>query len=310
MIPELAPQSASTTPTTSSALERARAWTARDGLALVPVAERREDSGSDPSVVALDARGSAVLVVGVTELTAQDLVSALARTASVREVGMEELGSWYHGGESGLRDAWWRLRVSSPAVGESPALIVIATSVRPDVEAALTLLPSGLVRVLLPTTTPAVPAGFAAPATPAPAAPAPAPAATATATAKPPQKSAPVRTPTKPATAQRRQRAVGEMTQHEQLQAVAALVGEASLVLAGDEGGVSGRLVADGTIVVDGDSYTDPSHAAAAALGRPVADGWARWRFGADGPFLGEALQEALTRPQRARPHRRRAVRG
>ena len=284
------------------ALTRAARWAASEGLSLVPVALRGQESEDDSFVVALDASGATVVVQGVSELGAPELVSALARAAAVREVGLQELGTWFEGGESGLREAWWQLRTETPTGGAGTALLILAASVHPEVTSALTLLPAGFVRVVIAQPVKQAPAKPSAKAAKASAKPA------AKAQAKESAKDS--KEPAKPTATQRRARSGGELSQHEQLQAVVALVGEASLVLADDDGGVSGRLVADGTIVVDGDSYVDPGQAAAAALGRPVADGWARWRFGADGPFLGEALQEALTRPARSRPNRRRAVRG
>lgn len=94
------------------------------------------------------------------------------------------------------------------------------------------------------------------------------------------------------------------------LRAVAHLVGEAEVTLDGSGGALRGVLRADGTLVAGGARFTDPSEAAAAVTGRRISDGWAAWRFGPEGPFLGEALEEALNPQRRApRPHRRRAVR-
>ncbi|PWD50647.1 hypothetical protein C8046_08255 [Serinibacter arcticus] len=322
------------------ALESARAWAAEAGLALVPVAERPATGDAGTDVVALDASGAVVLVVGVAELTPEALVDALARAATVRSVAPAELAAGHAGGSDGVRDAWWQLRsgaTARPAAG--PSLLLIATTVAPVVEAALPLL-GDVVRVCRAEGA-VEPAGAgagvaeAAPAESAPKpvakpgpkpgprpGPRPAPAVQATVEPTPaPEPTAAVEQEDvqrlEPPEADADEPTAGGLTPHEQLQAVVALVGEASLVLPGENGGVSGRLLADGTIVVDGDSYAEPGSAASAALGRPVADGWSAWRFGADGPYLGEALQEALTqsaapaRPERpARPHRRRAVRG
>lgn len=102
--------------------------------------------------------------------------------------------------------------------------------------------------------------------------------------------------------------AVPALAPREQLSVVAALVGEAELALDGTEGQIRGVLNRDGVIEVSGRRYEDPLEAAV-AHGREVSDGWAAWRFGVDGPYLGEALEEALN-PQRRpkRPPRRRPV--
>jgi len=270
-------------------LADARAWAERAGVALAPVVERSH--GSDGvDVLALDATGAVVLVVGVADLTADVLVGALARASAAREVAPAELATDHPGGAEAVRDAWWQVRAGrSVAPTAAPSLLVVASSVSPAVEAALPLLAG---RVLVHRIEPAR-ASKSKPKSQPPAAGSP--------TESAPSEPAPVEAsaPVDPA-------------EQENLRAVVALVGEAALVLASEEG-VAGRLVKDGTIVVDGETYSDPAAAASAAQGSPVADGWTAWRFGADGPYLSEALQEALTQPQEkrpARPHRRRAVRG
>ena len=103
--------------------------------------------------------------------------------------------------------------------------------------------------------------------------------------------------------------AVPALAPSEQLGVVAGLVGEAELTLDGTEGQIRGVLSQDGLIEVAGHRYDDPLEAAL-AQGREVSDGWAAWRFGVEGPYLGEALEEALNPQRRAqRPVRRRAVR-
>ena len=111
-----------------------------------------------------------------------------------------------------------------------------------------------------------------------------------------PAETAPAPAPSSDGRRGRRSRAAQEEAPSDQegLLAVVGLVGEASLVVLSESGGVTGRLTSAGTIVVDGDSYTDPSAAASAALGRPMKEGWTLWHFGAEGPMLGEALEVAL----------------
>ncbi|WP_108719075.1 hypothetical protein [Miniimonas sp. S16] len=92
------------------------------------------------------------------------------------------------------------------------------------------------------------------------------------------------------------------------LRAVVDLVGEAELVLTEDPAAEPALLAEDGVIVTAGRQFADPGAAAATALGRDVPDGWLAWRFGAEGPYLGEALEEALSGP-RPRGRGRRAVR-
>lgn len=288
MIPAF-PHEAADRPSTAGddpgGLADARAWAERAGVALAPVVERPHGS-DDVDVLALDATGAVVLVVGVADLTADALVDALARAAAARAVAPAELATEHPGGTEAVRDAWWQVRAGqSVAPTAAPSLLVIASSVSPAVEAALPLLAD---RVLVHRIEPArAPKSKPKPKPPAPKSPAE--------SAAPAEASAPV-----------------DPAEQENLRAVVALVGEAALVLASEEG-VAGRLVQDGTIVVDGETYSDPAAAASAAQGSPVADGWTAWRFGADGPYLSEALQEARTQPQAkrpARPHRRRAVRG
>lgn len=303
----------------AAVLERAREWIAqvleRD---VVPVAVRTRPGGEEVGVVALEATGLPVLVVGLDRLGSAELVEALGWAASLRALAWEEIVGWAGRREKAVGADWWRLRRGAAASSTpAPALVLLAGTVTDEVTRSLPLLADVRVHVLEAKApakgrTPAKETGakeagaksatakpVAARATATKAA-----AAKAESTAKPEQAAKP-----EPKAA-RRPRTSSQATEHENLQAVVTLVGEASLVLAGAGDGVSGRLLADGTIVVDGDPYSDPGQAAAAALGRPVADGWAAWRFGADGPFLGEALQEALTRPARpARGNRRRAVR-
>lgn len=96
----------------------------------------------------------------------------------------------------------------------------------------------------------------------------------------------------------------------EGLAAVVALVGESELVLDGSGGAVRALLTQDAALAVGGARYDDPTAAAVAVTGRPVPDGWVAWRFGEDGPYLGEAVEEALAPARPAnRPRRRRAVR-
>lgn len=51
-------------------------------------------------------------------------------------------------------------------------------------------------------------------------------------------------------------------------------------------------LLTNGSILLaDGTAYTDPDQAATIVCGASsTVDGWRRWRLGADGPTLGEAL--------------------
>lgn len=97
------------------------------------------------------------------------------------------------------------------------------------------------------------------------------------------------------------------------LRTVAALVGESELVLDGSDGAVRAVLTSAGLIVVNGTEFDDPAKAAnAVGPGAPgELDGWAAWRFGEGGPYLGEALEEASApaRRRHPRPRRRRAVR-
>ncbi|ROR96176.1 hypothetical protein EDD28_0752 [Salana multivorans] len=103
--------------------------------------------------------------------------------------------------------------------------------------------------------------------------------------------------------------AVPALDPREQLGVVAALVGETELSLDGTDGRIRGVLSPEGLIVVAGETFDDPLEAAV-AQGREVSDGWAAWRFGIEGPYLGEALEEALNPQSRTkRPQRRRAVR-
>lgn len=235
------------------------------------------ERGPGGAVLALDATGAAVLVAGMATLTASALTSALGEAAAARQVGLAEVGSAYHRGVDRLREQWWLLRAAGTAVPTpAPPLIVLAEAVDADVEAALPLL-EAVVRVHR------IPVGMLLQAPVPLEAPAPA-------------------------------HDEGDPAEHEHLQTVVALVGEASLVLTDDSETIPGQLRSDGSLLVDGARFVDPAAAAAAALGRPVADGWAAWRFGADGPTLGEALQEARNQPpeppkRTERPHRRRAVR-
>ncbi|TGO06516.1 hypothetical protein [Serinibacter arcticus] len=296
MIPAF-PHEAADRPSTAGddpgALAEARAWAERAGIALAPVAERPHGA-DDVDVLAIDATGAVVLVVGVVDLTADALVDALARAAAAREVAPAELAADHPGGTEAVRDAWWRVRAGqSVAPTAAPSLLVIAMSVSPAVEAALPLL-AGRVHVHRVEPEKAPKAKPRSKTKSPSAAEKPAPATSA------------------PETSASDGSATVDPAEQENLRAVVALVGEAALVLASEEG-VSGRLEKDGTILVDGETYRDPAAAASAATGSPVADGWTAWRFGADGPFLSEALQEARTQPREkrpARPHRRRAVRG
>lgn len=93
------------------------------------------------------------------------------------------------------------------------------------------------------------------------------------------------------------------------LAAVVALVGESELVLEGSAGAVRAVLSMDQVIVVNGMAFDDPQAAALAAGAQSVSNGWAAWRFGESGPFLGEALEEALRgAPAQSRPPHRPAV--
>ncbi|GMA32506.1 hypothetical protein [Litorihabitans aurantiacus] len=265
----------------------AGAWATEAGFAVVPVAATPEGD-----VVALDHSSTAVLVAGVDELDAAQLVSLLGRAAAVAGASPADLAADHPGGSKALRNAWWHARTATDggvAPVPAPALLVLARSVTDDVLAAFALL-AGTVHVHLvgaesdgddrtdgETSV----------------------AADAAEASEVPNESAVEHDP----------------AQHEHLRAVVALVGQADLVLAARTD-VGARLTDTGEIEVDGDAYRDPAVAANAALGEDVPDGWTAWRFGPDGPFLGEALQEAQNQPQdrpaeRAkRPHRRRAVKG
>ena len=317
------------------------------GLSLFTIAERSDDPVLGSYRVALDSSGAAVLVVITQVLDSQALVASLARSAEVAQVPWRELAAWYPHGPSALREDWARFRESVPPRGEvAPALVIVAGQIADDVRAAVGVLDQGTVTVhevglthrdgqdmleigpvaahrLLPRrflieveageleleTSEAARASSIesvlepvltepvdlnepearqeAEAPPVPEAP-PAPQGRRGRRSRPAQAEAP--------------------SDQDGLLAVVGLVGEASLVVASESGGVSGRLTSAGTIVVDGDSYTDPSAAASAALGRPMKEGWTLWHFGAEGPMLGEALEEALKadRPEPTSPGGRR----
>lgn len=91
------------------------------------------------------------------------------------------------------------------------------------------------------------------------------------------------------------------------LAAVVDLVGEAELVLDGSGGAVRALLITGGVLVTGGTAFSDPGEAASAVTGTKVADGWAAWRFGESGPYLGEAVEEALSPAQTAGRGRRAA---
>lgn len=102
-----------------------------------------------------------------------------------------------------------------------------------------------------------------------------------------------------------------EVTPAQSLAAVVAFVGESELVLDGSSGRIRAVLGRDGSIAAAGGRYADPTQAARLASGRAIEDGWLAWRFGEDGPFLGEALEEARRAEREAgqlRRNRRRAV--
>lgn len=102
---------------------------------------------------------------------------------------------------------------------------------------------------------------------------------------------------------------------HEDVAMIAAsLDGDTPLVWAQLRKGIrhDATLTTDGTLrLADGTVFRDPDAAAAAASGRPDADGWRVWRFGESGPSLADARAEliavAARGEHRGGTHHRRA---
>lgn len=230
----------------------------------------------------------AVVVAVVAELDSRGLVAGLARTAA-------ELP----------------LPAAAEAAGRAE-LVVLTAAVTPEVTAALALIGAGTARILL--VDPNADDGDTAKSAGGDAAAAHADLAGDDAAQENHLAGGadPGPTPGTHITSARGRRrgrpAVPALAPREQLAAVAALVGEAELTLDGTEGEIRAVLGTDGAITVAGAAFDDPLQAAL-AQGREVSDGWAAWRFGVAGPYLGEALEEALNPGRAQRPARRRTVR-
>lgn len=294
------------------------------------------------ALVTLDSLGSAVLVVVIRRLDSRSLVSALATSSRVREASWREIASWHPGGADALREDWAAFRESLPPRGEAaPGLMILAGEIDPEVRDAVDVLDPATVTVLKAgpqevegahllaveavrgTRTRRMPAllesadgardiALIGGIEPLPQAGALVDAEASHTDAAPVEEDnqGPDHTPS------RRHSHRGRVveTRHADLKAVVDLVGPTEVVL--DPTTAAGatyiaHLTQHGTIIGGGRSFTDPTEAARELSGRVVADGWRAWRFGADGPCLGEALEEAAlgAAAGAARPRRRRAVR-
>lgn len=274
-------------PTTSSATdaaawhEEAAAAVREQALALVPVPvfplSWRTDTELGPMLVALDAYEAPVLVAVVEVLDAVALVAVLDRAERARIAQADGDATLAH--DAAVREDFDRFRGHVTREQGAPRAFVLAGRVTTEVHGAVSLLGTDLVQVLLVRDLPP---------------------ATAAASAQ-----------VHATRGRRRGRsAAPDLTPAEQLRVVSGLVGAAELTLDGSDGEISAALSAQGLIEIGGETFDDPL-TAARAQGRDASDGWAAWRFGPEGPYLGEALEEAL-HPQRrsaGRPSRRRAVR-